>query len=485
MWGIQNNLGPALFWHRILLYAVCFIHTIYFHFALVFSNNLKKFKKFLVASYILSAVFAIATYYNLLFDLTYIRDKPRFKFWPHYTQWLNVFIAQEIGFVLLSFWILWKSIRVEGDPLKTRLKFFLVVNVVGWTGGLTNWFNFYDSTPIPPIGNPAVTFFLISVFYLIFKHDIFELNIALRRTFVYAVLTLFITLVYMLFILISEKLFQSYLGYNSFFTTLLAALTIALLFNPLRSFIARLLDKYFFGKNIEELSTENILMRSELEKQDRMKAVATLAAGMAHEIKNPLTAIKTFTEHLPQRSSDPQFVEKFTKVVGAEVEKINSIVKQLLDFSKPSPLQLEKLSINQIIEETLELLNAEFLKHQIQVNKQLGTNLPLINGDKKQLKQAFLNIFLNSIQAMPNGGILTISTSLSSDLRLLTSVTDTGCGISKEQLPHIFDPFFTTKESGTGLGLSIVHGIIKEHGGKIEVLSKANEWTEIKISLRQ
>ncbi len=337
-----------------------------------------------------------------------------------------------------------------------------------------------------PFGYIFVGGFASITSYAIIKHKLLDINIIIRRSFVYSLLIFVLTFIYLSVILISEYLFRSYFGYKSLLVAIMASLVVAIAFNPLRSRIQKILDKYFFKIDSDKLIEENVKLKEAVQKQDQMKAVATLAAGMAHEIKNPLTAIKTFTEHLPEKSNDPLFIKTFTKVVGTEVEKINSIVKQLLEFSKPSPLQLEKLSINQVIEETLELLNAEFLKHQIQVNKHLSADLPLINGDKKQLKQAFLNLFLNSIQAMHNGGTLTVSTSLRSiGHRLLIAVSDTGSGISKEQLPHIFDPFYTTKESGTGLGLSIVHGIIKEHDGEIEVSSEVGQETAFKISLRQ
>jgi len=476
MWGLQTELPKSLVWFQLLEYPVCFIHMAYFHFALAFSNNVSKYKKSLLLGYLISVVLAVINSQNGFFDLTYIRNRTPFLYWPHASPLLSLFIGSEVIYVAFSFFILAQSIKTTKEPFKHRLKQFLTINIIGWTGGVTNWFYFYDSTPIPPIGNPAVTFYLLGVFYLIYKHDIFDIKFVIQKTFIYAMLTLFITLIYTTFIVVFERLFQSFFGYSSIIAVILAALTIAILFNPLKEFIVNLLERRFFGKKLIELSSENIQMKIELQKQDQMKAVATLASGMAHEVKNPLTAIKTFTEHLPQKFNDPEFISKFTQVVGPEVEKIDSLVKQLLEFSKPSPLQLEKLNIHHVLSETLELLSGEFIKHNIKLQKSFP-DIPEINGDKKQLKQVFLNLFLNSIQAMPNGGTLTVSTSFTRKRELLVSISDTGIGIPKENLPHLFDPFFTTKQDGTGLGLAIVHGIIKEHGGKIEVQSAANQGT--------
>jgi len=290
-----------------------------------------------------------------------------------------------------------------------------------------------------------------------------------------------LTLIYLIFIVISEKIFRSYFGYNSLVVTLLASLTIAILFNPMRAFLAHFIDKNLFGKRIDELSIENFKMRLELEKQDKMKVIATLAAGMAHEIKNPLTSIKTFAEYLPEKYHDPKFRENFKRIVPDEVDRVNYIVQQLLDFAKPKDPILELISINDIVKDTLGLLSNNITKNQISVSNNF-TQLNKVLMDKDQFKQAVLNLLINSIQAMPHGGRLSVFT-YEKNGSIILSIRDTGQGISKQNLPHLFDPFFSTKENGTGLGLSIVHGIVTKHGGKIEVTSEEGKGTEISVIL--
>ena len=471
LWGIQTNLESSLFWIQMLMYPACIIHAFYFHFTLVICNVVNRFKKILLCGYASSVIFFIINFFNGLFDLNYIRNKDPFLYWPHATSLVALLILTELFYVISSLYVLVISIKVASDFDKPRFKYLLIAGVIGWLGAITSWFGFYDSIPLPPIGNPAITAYLILTFFLIFKHDLLGLNLVVKRTFIYTLLTLFISLIYALFVAISERLFQSYIGYSSFIGSVLAALTIAILFNPLRDSLTKFTDKRLFGKSIEELSQENYQMRWQLQNQDRMKAVATLAAGMAHEIKNPLTAIKTFTEYLPERVDNPGFIKEFRRIVGAEVGKIDGIVRQLLEFSKPAPLKLERTNIIQIIDDTLHLLDAEFVAHKIEVIRHFYTDCLWIHGDKTQLQQVFLNLFLNSIQAMPNGGKLTVSVFFEPDKIVKVSVADTGQGISKENLPHIFDPFFTTKESGTGLGLAISHGILKEHRCKINIKS--------------
>ncbi len=323
------------------------------------------------------------------------------------------------------------------------------------------------SIDIYPLGFIFVGLFSSLITYAIIRHRLLNVHIVIRRSFVYSALISLITVFYLSIILLTERLFKSYFGYASLVNGIVTAAVIAVTFNPVRERLQHWVDNHFFKIDPDKLAKENSRLMVAVENNDRMKAVATLAAGMAHEIKNPLTSIKTFTEILPKKSHDPDFIAKFQSIVGAEVDKIDGIVKQLLEFSKPTPAIFIDCDIITILRETIQLLEADLLKRMITVTTQFQKPNAIIRGDKVKLKQAFLNIFLNGIQAMPNGGILTVSTQTSVDSSLLISIQDTGSGISNEDLPHIFDPFFTTKIEGSGLGLAVVHGIIREHKGRI------------------
>ncbi len=476
LWSSETDLSKALYWFKLLMYPTCVIHVVYLHFTLEICDKIKSFRRILIAAYVLCFLFSLLNHFDALYDLQYVRQRLPFLFWPHALPQLGFLIASEVLTVLFSFYVLLVSAKESFGISKLRYKSLLVAGMIGWVGAATNWVHFYDTIFIPPLGNPMISVYLLFTFYLIFKHDLLGLDFAIKRTFVYTLLTLSISLTYALFVTLSERFFSAYIGYSSFIGSAFAALTIAIMFVPLRDALTAFIDKRFFGMSIHELSQENLLMRQRLQNQDRMKAVATLAAGMAHEIKNPLTAIKTFTEHLPGRSSDAAFIRQFTRIVGAEVDKIDSIVKQLLTFSKPTAPHLERMNIIQIVDDTLYLLEAELVQHKIRLEKKYYAAIVWINGDKKQLQQAFLNLFLNAIQAMPQGGKLGVCVEIKSDL-INVLISDTGCGISKENISHIFDPFFTTKEAGTGLGLAITHGILKEHKCKINIKSQENVGT--------
>ena len=224
-------------------------------------------------------------------------------------------------------------------------------------------------------------------------------------------------------------------------------------------------------------------MEMQLRRSDRLASLGILSAGMAHEIKNPLVTLKTFSQLLPERYDDRDFRDTFSTLVGHEIRRIDSIVNQLLHFARPAEPRLAPVSLHPVLEHSLKLVAEELRTKNIVLVCFLFAPRDRLLADSNQLSQVFLNLFLNAIESMRGGGQLTVTTdaalpgSLAFSGRLgkpageqiHISIADTGSGIKPEDLAHIFDPFFTTKSEGTGLGLSVAHGIIEEHGGLIDV----------------
>ena len=208
---------------------------------------------------------------------------------------------------------------------------------------------------------------------------------------------------------------------------------------------------------------------------------------MAHEVKNPLTAIRTFTEYLPKKKDDPEFLEKFARIVGQEVGRIDDLVHQLLDFAKPDPLAVEPTNINALVSDLLVMLSQKCVKHHIRVDfRPAATTLMTLPVDPAKIHQALLNILLNAIDAMPDGGELRVSTNTTLTKQgpaIEIRVIDTGPGIPPEDQARIFDPFFSKKDNGTGLGLSITQGLIREHAGRITLQSTPVDGTTFIIVL--
>lgn len=307
----------------------------------------------------------------------------------------------------------------------------------------------------------------------------------LRRTIVYSILTALITISYLLMVVFAERMTQGYFGYRSVIFALAMAFVIAVLFIPVKNMTQRFADRAFFHGTESELAKKNALLLEELKRSEKLKAIATVAAGMAHEIKNPLTSIAAFAEYLKEKRNDDEYINKFQNVMREEVGRINNIVQQVLDFAKPLPPRLEKVDANKVLDATLDFLSNKFLSNKIRVSKDYEGDA-FIMADAEQLKQIFLNIFLNAIDAMAGGGDIFVGMLFSKDAHhkqiLNISIQDTGCGIAPNVVDCIFDPFYTTKDSGTGLGLAIVHGIVKEHGGKILVESVPQKGTKFTIS---
>ena len=339
--------------------------------------------------------------------------------------------------------------------------------------------------PIHPIGYIPVSAYLIITTISIIRHQLMDIQIVIRKSLVYSMLITLITIIFLVLVLIIEKLSQNLIGYQNLLNSVILSVMVALIFIPLKNKIQTYVDKIFFKGTHFEIVEQNELLKREVIQSDRMKSIAILASGMAHEIKNPLTPIKTFSEQLPSRLDDKEFLIKFSRIINHEVDRIDNLVQDLLNFAKPTPPLLETTNICRLIEQTLDLLNNSLIKHKITLKSSFENRNVLVNIDPKQIKQALLNIFLNAIDAMPNGGTLTISSSSTNETThsLIIAISDTGCGIAPQDLNHIFDPFFSKKDHGTGLGLSITYELIKNHDGKISAESKLGLGTTFKIEL--
>lgn len=222
-------------------------------------------------------------------------------------------------------------------------------------------------------------------------------------------------------------------------------------------------------------------IEEQLRRADRLSALGELSAGMAHEIRNPLGSIRGTAEIL-QDGIDPSDKRyEFTRILIKEVDRLNRVVEDFLRFARPAPVERGRFDVNEALREVLTLTRQPALKNGVRMELAAGM-LPPLPGDREQLKQAFLNMVLNALQAMPGGGALTISTDLVDD-QLRIRFADTGQGIPAENLERIFNPFFTTRQEGTGLGLAITHRIIQGHGGRIEAQSQLGKGTTFTVIL--
>jgi signal transduction histidine kinase len=220
-----------------------------------------------------------------------------------------------------------------------------------------------------------------------------------------------------------------------------------------------------------------------MQRLDRLANLGMLSAGMAHEIKNGMVAIKTFVDLLLEKNQDAELGE----VVRHELRRINAIVSQMLRMAAPASANFKILRVHEVLNHSLRLLQPQVSGKLITVKKNYRAESDAMRGDDAQLQQTFMNLFLNALEAMGPNGTLAISTEIADGENgarsLKIKIQDTGAGIAPENLAHLFEPFFTTKKNGTGLGLAICQRIAMEHHGAIEVQSESGKGSTFSISL--
>jgi signal transduction histidine kinase len=237
-------------------------------------------------------------------------------------------------------------------------------------------------------------------------------------------------------------------------------------------------------------------LEEQVRRSDRLAALGTLAAGLAHEIKNPLTSLRTFTRFLPRKFDDERFRERFQRVVPHELERINAIVEQLLELARPARISVQAVRLPELIDRALDLYGNQLEAKAIDVRREYARDCPPIEGDPEYLYQAFVNVIANSVEAMDTGGTLTVRVGWSHTgdpfppsaapdhrHRVKVEIEDTGKGISSSEADKIFNPFFTTKASGTGLGLALTHKIVDDHRGRITFRSAPGLGTTFRVVL--
>lgn len=239
----------------------------------------------------------------------------------------------------------------------------------------------------------------------------------------------------------------------------------------------------------EDLHQSQTLMR----RTDRLRSLEIIAGGFAHEIRNPLTSIKTFIQLAPERKDDTEFIRDFSRVVLDDVHRIERLIQEILDYARYMEPKLTDEDLNDIVSSCLYFIEVKADSRGIKIEKELASELPRVMLDRQQIKQVLLNLLLNAMDAIgERGGILRVRTNKlmkpEGNAWVQIEIEDTGQGISVANLEHIFDPFFTTKHTsgeneGTGLGLTIAHQIIREHQGEIQVQSAEGVGTTFRIDL--
>ncbi|WP_045518324.1 ATP-binding protein [Neobacillus niacini] len=230
------------------------------------------------------------------------------------------------------------------------------------------------------------------------------------------------------------------------------------------------------GKDITERKeqTEQLLQKSE-----KLALLGQMAAGIAHEIRNPLTSIKGFIQLFKTEKHQVEYYD----IVLSELDRINDIVGEFLVLAKPTAAVFAEKDVKELIKDVVTLINTQSILNNVQIFVEFEFDLPKISCEENQLKQVFLNLLKNAIEAMPNGGTIDVRVNVREEGKISIQIIDQGVGIPKERIPTLGEPFYTTKEKGTGLGLMTCYKIIESHNGQLTIDSEVNEGTTIEIIL--
>lgn len=232
------------------------------------------------------------------------------------------------------------------------------------------------------------------------------------------------------------------------------------------------------------LQADNERLLESLKRTDRLAVLGRMAATMAHELRNPLSSIRGFTQLFRKKAAEAHDTAlcQYADLVISEVDRLNSVISSMLEFSRPVEVQIERVAVQRVIENALRLIKSDAQSRHVTITVAVAPNVGLVAMDKNLMTQALLNLFINALDAMPQGGDLTVTAERDGEW-VRISVRDTGKGIPKHLLGQIFEPFFTTKPNGTGLGLATVDNIVAEHGGHVRVQSEVGRGTVFHIEL--
>lgn len=238
-----------------------------------------------------------------------------------------------------------------------------------------------------------------------------------------------------------------------------------------------IIEYIIFSRDISErIKTEELLRKSE-----RLSVVGQMAAGVAHEIRNPLTSIKGFMKLLKTTTNENN--QMYMDVIQSELDRIEMISNEFMMVAKPLAINFYHRDLRNLLAGVIDFLHPKAVLNNVQMRVDVDSDLPMVKCDDNQLKQVFINIFKNAIEAMPSGGEMVVKAMKLDQSQILIRCTDFGCGISPERLPHLGEPFYSLKEKGTGLGLMVCYRIIEEHKGRIFIESEVEKGTTVEVTL--
>ncbi len=398
----------------------------------------------------------------------------------HRLSHLDIILYLFVGLALAyCYAVFLASIKKRASDIEKRRMIYLAIAcAMAAVASISDIFYHYGYA-IPSLSNIAIAALIYFTLIIITYPHLPEFYEIMARALIIFILTSFAAIVFYLV----TGLFGADSTLPPINIILMTSFIIVIFIDPVKLILKKIASFLFFEGRDVFTSLYAIDEKLENEKSVLLEEMAT---GLAHEIRNPLGSIKGAAQYL-RSEADTAENRNLLDVITEEVDRLNNVVSQFLNYAKPYTVNAKKHNINNIIEKAIALIKADNLSEKIVIQENLSPDLPEANVDGEQLMQVFLNIAFNGIEAMPEEGTLSFTTSQieKEDAGIIEiAVQDTGRGIKKEDMGNVFKPFFTTKEKGTGLGLPICHRIVTKHGGHIEVKSNPGKGTTFYIRIK-
>ena len=450
------------FWRIINYIGLLSLPPLLLTFSRAFLNRKTLLPKRIIASTVFGSLLIAAVFFTPLFR------------WPH----VNIILYLYLGFIAAYCYLILVSTvkEKESSVEKKRIAYVAIACAVAAVISISDIFYHYGYG-LPPLSNIAEAGLIYFILVIITYPSLPEFYEIMARALIIMVITLFVIIIFYLIIGVFGG--DTDLPVNS---VLMASFLIVIFIDPVKLILKKIVSRLFFeGRDV---FTSLYTIDEKLEREKSM-LLEEMASGLAHEIRNPLGSIKGAAQCM-RSEADTTDNRKLLDVIIEETDRLSNVVSQFLNYAKPYTIDAKMQNINSIIEKVISLIKANNLSENIAIRKNIMSGLPEANVDGEQLMQVILNIAYNGIEAMPEGGILSFTTSKKGNREkesIEIAIQDTGRGIEEKDMKNIFKPFYTTREKGIGLGLSICRKIIKRHGGSIEVKSYPGRGTTFYIRI--
>jgi signal transduction histidine kinase len=477
----------ALFWINTTYVTASLIPSTFLLFSFIFPSGMfliSKKKQFLI--FFPCILFFFFYFFGgdfMINGIGYSDGQKVIVFGPGQIFWNFHFILVFL-YAFVRFYHMYKT---TSGLIKDRIKYVFFGSLIAFVlatttnGILPFWFNQFDAIWLGP---PLTLTWIVLMAYAIFENVLTEVPSLLKHSVTYTLVGVVLIISYFFIFLIFRFILSELPLHKQTMVSLLAFFVFVYFsFTPIKQRIQTTIDKIFFSESYFSIVKENRLLRKEIAKTEKYKTLATVFNRIIIEIKNPLTALKGYSQYLERNLHDEEFLLGFSKVLNEEVDRITNLIDRLAAHSQPTEISTKLINITKLIDNTVNMLESNLAQQHIDVIKHYEEHKGVkLNIDPDQITQALLNILSNAIDSMTNGGKISIRTDWD-DKTFVISIQDCGCGIPPESLPLIFNPFYTLKTGYAGLGLSTAKEIIERHEGTITVESKLYQGTEFIIQL--